>query len=1585
VSDRIQIQLRALLEGNQQDIEQQIRKLSSQIKERLELKLKINASDLQLVNNEIEKTKKNIDRTFETTKTQLIPKDVEYTIQRVNNQLDRLKVNKDKVFKTPEVSNEVTRLKELEVQFRNGTISSKEYALQMDNVRTKTSQVAGSFKNVAHDGYGFIEMISLAAKKIAIWGISTTLIYNNLRKLREALTFLKDLDKDLTEVSMITGMTRDQTRDLALEYANLGREMGKTVQEISAVNKELLRQGLSIDVAKERMDAIIKLSATARISADESLKIITSSVNAMGETSEKTSDVLLKAGMTSASSASQIGEAFTKTASSARATGMTIEETASILATMIEVTQESPSSLGNSMKTLLARFNKVNEETGELNEELNLVQRAFESVNVKFLDSAGQIRNVGGLLSDLNEKWGTLDKNTKMYIATQAAGVRQQNRFLAIMDNYNRVQEIQNELVGAAGTTNEQYAAYLNSVEAAANRAKVAFEQMWIETLNSDVIREFYNMSTGVTDLVRNIGLLKVVFSALVTILIMSSSAFKSLTLDLSTNIKTMGLSKAMATSLSTSMGGLAVKTTLATTAVKVLYATLTFGLSLAITGTISLLSGLIASYNNASKSVEDHKRKVEDMVQSYDKLKSEIEELKKIESPTPQQRQYIEFLERELKIQEKLLGIEKERLFHKEVFGKGVFGKGLEGDIEKSVGLLDLYIKEMSKFQKQIDSTNSAFAGDDKLIHELTKPFIQGIEGIKRSTLELEKELISQKKSIQSWIDDLGEEAPESLKKLSGEIDIALNRAKNINPVFENSQEAVDGLTESIEEHIKSSQELERVYNSINKSINDFYSDIKDLTSVYNDLNNGEKISEETIQKLIQTYPQYASQLKNINNSKESGIELTKILFEIEKQKSIEKLKNDKLELQSELDKLERIRQAYVATYQFMRFEGTNYGQSLSELTDRVSAFDSAIDILRGSTLDSVVKKSTSSTGNSISKSIDKTFYALPKYKAQIEDIVSTLGNLNSEISSNQDYMKMSEAMDDQEKTIELAETLIEKRKEERVILHETANTLRNIKKLVEVDFKSKFNLDIVNLEKQDIDRHSDNLEEQLVNLENRINKTTDNNLKNSLQSQVEKIKNDKTLFDTLISAFENVNSEIKKLGKEWVDSYIDERNLIKKINDIYKKQEEEIKKLEKERIDALKKQEEERLRSIESIEDKVVQIIRNKIQEEMKVRRDSHNEKIKMWNDEKKQFQDVINEQIKLIDELENQTSYEEELSEKTKEKMELQNKINVLMLDDSLHARNERSKLEDELGKKERDISKFTHKYGVDQRKNALKESLILKEQEIDSRIQKENEELEVYELIQNKRLEKDQIYAEAHTLLMEKSFDYIKDMIIDFEDRWGEGMRVAGEGIKNNIIKNLETVENLLDKIGFKKSGTSASNALKSVTSSVQQKIIGNQDLVWVNQGVEGRRVQESVSSIEARQKTRFINAKTEEERERIRRETQSATGRPAPFANEGYTGSWLGGGGKLALLHPEEFVLNKDTVSNMLSGDLKTILPKINMPNTAVSQSNGLNIKNLININGNVDNAVIPKIKEIADEVVKEISSTFKRRGLTRPI
>lgn len=384
-------------------------------------------------------------------------------------------------------------------------------------------------KNVSRS-MSFIKQIGHATKKMLTWGVAARLLYGSIRQVEQGFEFIKDLDKDITQAAIVTGKQRSEVKGLANDYADLALAMGKTVKEISAVNTELLRQGLTIEESGRRLDTVIKLSATGQISTDEALKVVTTAVNAMQESHVKAADVLLRASNISASSVEQLGEAFTKTASSAYATGMSIEETTGIIATMLEVTQEGPSQLGTSLKTMLARFSRVNEETGEFNDELNDVQRAVESVGVSFINADGQIRSVYDILSDLSEIWPTLEKNQQSYIATTGAGVRMQNRFFAIMNNFDRVKTITEEAGKSAGTTEKAYVTYLDSVEAASNRTQAALERFWINSINSEHVSMFYDAITAIINLMDKIGALNIAIIAGMGWIVKTTGLIKTLT-----------------------------------------------------------------------------------------------------------------------------------------------------------------------------------------------------------------------------------------------------------------------------------------------------------------------------------------------------------------------------------------------------------------------------------------------------------------------------------------------------------------------------------------------------------------------------------------------------------------------------------------------------------------------------------------------------------------------------------------------------------------------------------------------------------------------------------------------------------------------------------------------------------------------------------------------------------------------------------------------------------------------------------------------------------------------------------------------
>jgi TP901 family phage tail tape measure protein len=89
----------------------------------------------------------------------------------------------------------------------------------------------------------------------------------------------------------------------------------------------------------------------------------------------------------------------------------------------------------------------------------------------------------------LSSKWDSLDKNTQRYIATIAAGSRQQSRFIAMMSDYGRTQELVTAANDSAGASQKQYEKTLESLETKLAKLKNAWDEFSMGILESDLVK----------------------------------------------------------------------------------------------------------------------------------------------------------------------------------------------------------------------------------------------------------------------------------------------------------------------------------------------------------------------------------------------------------------------------------------------------------------------------------------------------------------------------------------------------------------------------------------------------------------------------------------------------------------------------------------------------------------------------------------------------------------------------------------------------------------------------------------------------------------------------------------------------------------------------------------------------------------------------------------------------------------------------------------------------------------------------------------------------------------------------------------
>lgn len=224
----------------------------------------------------------------------------------------------------------------------------------------------------------------------------------------------------------------------------------------------------------------------------------------------------------------QLGTALMRSAGAANTYQVSLEKSIGYTAAIGEVTRESGSIIGNSLKSIYSRITSIPKAI-----------EAMSDIGISIKDSAGDMRSVEGILDDLAGKWDTLSNEQQQNLGLQIAGRFQLSRFLIMMKQYDTALKATDAATNSAGSGYRENAEYLKSYEAQINIVKNA----WTEAIIS--MRDTGLGSAMVIGLSAGLELLKV-FTAVIdklgvlpTVIALGSVAM----LLLSANAKNLGMS----------------------------------------------------------------------------------------------------------------------------------------------------------------------------------------------------------------------------------------------------------------------------------------------------------------------------------------------------------------------------------------------------------------------------------------------------------------------------------------------------------------------------------------------------------------------------------------------------------------------------------------------------------------------------------------------------------------------------------------------------------------------------------------------------------------------------------------------------------------------------------------------------------------------------------------------------------------------------------------------------------------------------------------------------------------------------------
>lgn len=349
------------------------------------------------------------------------------------------------------------------------------------------------------------------------------------RALRSAYETVKDLDKVMTETAVVTDFSVSDMWAQLPEYTARANELGVTIHDVYEASTLYYQQGLKTNEVMAVTNSTLRMARIAGLDAAEATDRVTNALRGFNmeiteANANNIADVYSKLAAISASDVDEISTAMTKTASLASSANMEFETTAAFLAQIIETTRESAETAGTALKTVIARFSEVKKlySEGELlgadteGEEIdvNKVSTALRTAGINLNEFLTGSKGLDEVFMELASKWDSLTIVQQRYIATMAAGSRQQSRFIALMSDYARTQELVDAAQNATGASQEQYEKTLDSLETKLNQLKNAWDEFVMGLAKDEAIKwvvdALTNLLGAVNKLTANLpGLLK--------------------------------------------------------------------------------------------------------------------------------------------------------------------------------------------------------------------------------------------------------------------------------------------------------------------------------------------------------------------------------------------------------------------------------------------------------------------------------------------------------------------------------------------------------------------------------------------------------------------------------------------------------------------------------------------------------------------------------------------------------------------------------------------------------------------------------------------------------------------------------------------------------------------------------------------------------------------------------------------------------------------------------------------------------------------------------------------------------------------
>ena len=343
----------------------------------------------------------------------------------------------------------------------------------------------------------------------------------------------------------------------------------------------------------------------------------------------------------------------------------------------------------------------------------------------------------------------------------------------------------------------------------------------------------------------------------------------------------------------------------------------------------------------------------------------------------------------------------------------------------------------------------------------------------------------------------------------------------------------------------------------------------------------------------------------------------------------------------------------------------------------------------------------------------------------------------------------------------------------------------------------------------------------------------------------KLDDVKNKFSLYTIGTSEYKKVQEELNEATQDYNNLLADKATYIQKeiLNDaISIAQKEQL----KDTLEALNREQKENIANIQSqiasqadeiisiykeIYEKQKDIALDSIDKQLDAEEKRHDTIIDYLDEELDKYEEIIQAKLDLIDEEADEEDYTKNLTKAQKERQDIQNKINVLSLDDSIENKLKIDELNKELVEKDEALEEMQNKHSKDLRKKNLSDQLEKYKKDVEAKKDSENEKFKTeknrLDAIKNETtkywdniINNERKFAQIRKDIIDGNLSEVQSDFDRFQIFINNNMESIGESISNNLV----------DKMQATASGvTSVINQLTTILKMADEQLKGARKL------------------------------------------------------------------------------------------------------------------------------------------------------------